>query len=69
MLAALQQALCRDEEHALAIAAEMAAFCPPEELLRPGDLKALAGGLLGTPPPGPVRGEPWRPGRWVISFE
>ena len=47
----------------------MAAICPPEELLRPGDLKALAGGLLGTPPPVPVLGEPWRPDRWVISFE
>jgi hypothetical protein len=61
VLAAFQQALWRDEEHALAIAAEMAAFCPPEELLRPGDVKALAGVLLGTPPPGPVWGEGWRP--------
>ena len=31
----------------------MAALCPPEELLRPGDLKALAGGLLGTHHQGP----------------
>ncbi|MGO9794180.1 MAG: hypothetical protein ACLP8S_33075, partial [Solirubrobacteraceae bacterium] len=51
------------EEHALAIAAEMAAFCPPEDMLHAGDLKALASGLLGTAPPGPVRGEPWRPDR------
>jgi hypothetical protein len=48
----------------------MAAFCPPEELLRPGDLKALAGGLLGTAPPG----DPWGASHgaqtgWVISFE
>jgi len=47
----------------------MAAFCAPEDMLHAGDLKALAGGLLGTPPPVPVRGEPWRPDRWVISFE
>jgi hypothetical protein len=69
VLAAFQQALWRDEERALAIAAEMAAFCPPEDMLHAGDLKALASGLLGTAPPGPVRGEPWRPDRWVISFE
>ncbi len=48
-----QRTFWRDEEHALAIAAEMAAFRPPEDMLRAGDLKALAGGLLGTPPPGP----------------
>ncbi|MGO9751067.1 MAG: hypothetical protein ACLP8S_34060, partial [Solirubrobacteraceae bacterium] len=63
VLAAFQQALWRDEERALAIAAEMAAFCPPEDMLHAGDLKALASGLLGTAPPGPVRGEPWRPDR------
>lgn len=45
----------QNEEQALAIAAEMAAFCPPEDMLHAGDFKALAGGLLGTPPPGPVR--------------
>ncbi len=60
----------QDEEHALAIAAEMAAFGPPEELLRPGDLTALAGGLLGTPPRHwPTRSQPWRPDRWLITFE
>ncbi len=47
----------------------MAAFCPPEDMLHAGDLKALAGGPLGTPPPGPVWGEGWRPDRWAISFE
>ncbi len=69
MLLRFSKHFWRDEEHALALAAEMAAFCPPEELLRSGDLKALAGGLLGTSPPEPVQGEPWRPDRWVISFE
>ncbi len=60
----------QNAEHALAIAAEMAAFCAPEDMLHAGDLKALAGGLLGTPPPNwPSRGEPWRPDRWVVSFE
>ncbi len=60
----------RNVEHALAIAAEMAAFSPPEDMLHAGDLKALAGGLLGTPPPNwPTRSEPWRPDRWLISFE
>ncbi|MGO9977536.1 MAG: hypothetical protein ACLP01_33035 [Solirubrobacteraceae bacterium] len=72
VLAAFQQALWRDGERALAIAAEVVAFCPPEDMLHAGDLKALAGGLLGTPGtplPGPVWGEGWRQDRWMITFE
>ncbi|MGO9975917.1 MAG: hypothetical protein ACLP01_24550 [Solirubrobacteraceae bacterium] len=39
-------------------------------MLRPGDLKALAGGLLGTPPAWSIRNDqPSRPDRWLLTFE